>query len=475
MTGYSLRRRLLLWLFLATATLGIAALTDTWFEARRTAQGVSDRVLAGSALAIAERVSLNAAGGLDVDLPYAALEMLTSTAQDQVFYRVDGPAGALLTGYENLRPAAPPGAHGVFFTDGFVGGSAVRIATLTREISSGQSPISFSVTVAESTLARDALARSILIRSATRLTALALAAAVVVWVAVTVALRPLDRLGDAIALRSPEDLHPVTGATPTEVQGLIEAINNFMQRLDQALNALRNFTGNASHQLRTPLATVRAELAMAARATDPQIRGAASARAETALVRAERVLAQLLVLARVDAQAGGGDFGPVDLAALARRLTADLVPVAARAGIDLGYDGPPAAFGTGDPVLVEEMLQNLIDNAVRYAGRGAHVTVQVASGPDQPVVRIEDSGPGLPPDRRQALQAPTTDRRRPPARTADSTGLGLGLPIVQEIAALMGATVSFDLPPGGRGLRATIRFTPATGAAQGGAEAAPTP
>ena len=98
MKVYSLRRRLLLWLFLATAVLGVAALTDTWQEARRTAQGVSDRVLAGSALAIAERVTLNADGGLDVYLPYAALEMLTSTAQDQVFYRVDGPEGKLLAG-----------------------------------------------------------------------------------------------------------------------------------------------------------------------------------------------------------------------------------------------------------------------------------------------------------------------------------------------------------------------------------------
>ena len=125
MSRYSLRRRLLLWLFLATGLLGLAALTDTWFDAQRTAQGVSDRVLAGSALAIAERVRPDASGALAVDIPYSALEMLTSTAQDQVFYRVDGPEG-FLTGYETLAPvpAATPSTN---FSDGEIGGVPVRI------------------------------------------------------------------------------------------------------------------------------------------------------------------------------------------------------------------------------------------------------------------------------------------------------------------------------------------------------------
>lgn len=458
MKVYSLRRRLLLWLFLATAVLGVAALTDTWQEARRTAQGVSDRVLAGSALAIAERVTLNADGGLDVDLPYAALEMLTSTAQDQVFYRVDGPEGKLLTGYESLDRAAPPDAHGTFFADGAQGGSSLRIVTLTRELSSGDAPIAFSVTVAESTRAREALARAILLRSATRLIALALAGAVIVWVAVTLALRPLNRLGDMIALRSPEDLAPVSGHTPAEVAGLIGAINGFMWRLDQALTALRNFTGNASHQLRTPLAALRTELAMAARSDDPQVRASAFTRAEAALVRAERVLAQLLLLAHVDAAAGARTFGPIDIAALARRLTADLVPQAARAGIDLGYEGPQAAFVIGDPTLIEEMLHNLIDNAVRYAGTGANVTVQVDEGTDHSILRVEDTGRGLTAAQMEALQAPVRDRRQPPARNGGAAGMGLGLPIVQEIAALLGAAASFDHTAGGRGLRVSLRF-----------------
>src|SRR3989338_5995706 len=107
MSAYSLRRRLLLWLFVATAVIGLLALADTWREALRTAQSVSDRVLVGSALAIAERVTVDETGALEVDIPYSSLEMLTSTAQDKVFYRVDGPVGTFLTGYADLLCCRP--------------------------------------------------------------------------------------------------------------------------------------------------------------------------------------------------------------------------------------------------------------------------------------------------------------------------------------------------------------------------------
>lgn len=460
MTRYSLRRRLLLWLFLATALLGLAALTDTWFDAQRTAQGVSDRVLAGSALAIAERVRPDASGALAVDIPYSALEMLTSTAQDQVFYRVDGPDG-FLTGYETLPPV-PAAAPSTNFTDGTIGGVPVRIATLTRQISTGQSSIAFSVTVAESTLARTELARAILLRSAVRLAVLACVAALIVWIAVTVALRPLNRFGEAIALRSPDDLRPVKGDMPEEVGGLVDAIDSFMQRLDQALNALRNFTGNASHQLRTPLATVRAQLAMARRSSDPEEQKGAAERAETALVRAERVLAQLLVLARVDVAARDAPLQRTDIAALARSVTAEMVPEAARRSVDLGYEGPLSIVAFAEPVLFRELLQNLIDNAVHYSGAGAQVTVRISASPRSCHLEVEDNGPGLPTAQIEAFQNPLPERRQVPANPGSHSGLGLGLAIVREIAVLMNAELQVATPNSGAGLivRVTLEKWP---------------
>lgn len=468
MTRWSLRRRLLLWLLAATAILGAFALADTRDEAIRTAQNVSDRVLAGSALAIAEGVSVDLDGGFQVDIPYSALEMLSSTAQDRVFYRVDGPAG-FLTGYDTLS-MVPEGDQEMRFADGSFGTVPIRLASLTRSISSGEGPLPFTVTVAESTLARDALARAILWRSALRLSLMIAGAALIVWIAVTVAMRPLNRLGEAIAQRSPDDLRPVTADTPDEVAGLVEAVNSFMGRLDTALAALKNFTGNASHQLRTPLSVVRTQLALASRTDDPAAMRAATAKADQALARAERILAQLLVLARVDAAAGqqasGQQTGRFDLAALARELTAEMVPAAAERGVDLGFDGAARCEVAAEPVLVSEMLRNLIDNAIQYSGRGAEVTVRLH--PDW-TIEVADDGPGIPPDRLAQLAT----RARAPKGDAGHAGYGLGLAIAHEIAALFGATVTLaparaaGRPDGGpvggpdrQGLSVRIAFPP---------------
>lgn len=457
MTSYSLRRRLLLWLTLATAALGILALADTWREAVRTAQGLSDRVLEGSALAIAERVTVDEGGGLEVDIPFAALEMLASAAEDQVFYRVDAPVGTFLTGYQALAVIAV-NDEGLGFADGVFGAVPIRSATLVRRLSTGAEAVAFSVTVAESTLARTELARMILIRSALRILVLMLCTVAIVWLAVTLAFRPLDRLGAAIAERTPDDLRPLTAEVPLEAAPLAAAVNSFMGRLEAALAALRHFTGNASHQLRTPLATLRTQVALARRAPTAEQADAALEKADAALVRAERVLAQLLALARVDAAAGARSLGPVDLAALAREIAAEMLPEAALRQIDLGYDGLDRAEVAAEPVLCAELLRNLIDNALRYAGSGAVVTVHVRNEPGATLLEVEDNGPGLDPTRLRDLQSAGGSRDMVPASPSGAAGYGLGLAIVAEIAGVFEATCRFEPGTGGRGLRVSCRF-----------------
>ncbi len=461
MKPYSLRRRLILWLLLATAFLGLLALIDTWREALRTAQSVSDRVLVGSALAIAERVTVDEAGGLEVDIPYSSLEMLTSTAQDKVFYRVDGPVGSFLTGYQDLAVVEAP-AGGVGFADGVYGDVGIRSATLRREVSTGATSIPFAVTVAESTRARSALAQAILLRSALRLSVLMLGVACLVWVAVTVALRPLERLGEAIAERSPDDLRPVTADTPEEVEPLVVAINLFMTRLKTALDALRNFTGNASHQLRTPLAVVRTQLALIDRSTGPDGATVARARAKSALERAERVLSHLLVLARVDASAGADTLQPVDLVAAAKEVASEMVPAALAKGVDLGFEGHGMIEVAADPILLAELMQNLISNAITYAGKGAVVTVRVADKGDLVALEIEDNGPGLSAEQRDAAVQSRRGSSRPLPHLAKglSNGMGLGLAVAVEISDLFGAVLRLDQGRAGFGLVAVIEFEP---------------
>lgn len=451
---YSLRRRLLGWLLISTAVIGVVALTDTYREAVATANVVSDRVLAGSALAIAERVVVAEDGSLEVDIPYVALEMLTSAAQDRVFYRVDGPPGQFITGYQTLPSLDEVPGSSTTFADSLFRGEPIRIAALRRSASTGINSVPFVVTVAETTIARRQLAQTILVRSALRLGLMIAGAAVIVWIAVTFSLRPLYRLGDAIAERSPDDLHPIGERVPNEVQGLVDTVNSFMGRLQSALDALRNFTGNASHQLRTPLAIIRTQLALALRAGSIEDTKKAVKKADEAVANAERILAQLLLMAKIDA-AGKDEarkLERIDLVELTRGITAEHVPAAGDAGIDLGFDGEGEAFVRVEPLLVGEMLKNLIGNALLYAGRGAEVTTRVSEKEGVVSLEVEDNGPGIKPELRESVL------RRFQRGASEAPGTGLGLPIVEEIAALYGARTSLSDGAGGRGLKVAILF-----------------
>ena len=458
--AYSLRRRLLAWLLLATAVLGTIALVDTWREAEQTADEVSDRVLMGSALAIAERVIVSEDGSLQVDIPYVALEMLTSAAQDRVFYRVDGPPGNFITGYQNLPSIPRSEGQAAAFEDAVFRGEPIRVAALARSASTGINSVPFVVTVAETTIARQQLMQTILLRSAARLLFMIVGAAVIVWVAVTVSLRPLYRFSEAIAQRSPDDLHPIGERVPSEVQGLVDTVNSFMVRLESALEALRHFTGNASHQLRTPLAIVRTQLAIAARASDPAAVKQAVGKADAAVADGEHILGQLLLMAKIDAATRSASLRATDLSALARSQTADHVPAAAEAGMDLGFEGDDAVFVLAEPLLLGELLKNLIANGLSYAGRSSEITVRVLSTGGQAVLEVEDNGPGIPQDKRDAVL-----RRFDRGARADASGTGLGLPIVEEIARLHGAALKLQDGMNGRGLCVRVTFPQTPGQA----------
>jgi two-component system sensor histidine kinase TctE len=452
---YSLRRRLLIWLMVALLGVAAVAVADTWREARETANTLSDRVLAGSVLAIAERVIVTEDGMLEVDVPYVALEMLTSAAQDRVFYRVDGPEG-FVTGYQTLPTTSTIGQE-ISYSDAVFRGDPIRIAVLQRAASSGVSAIPFTVTVAETTIARTQLTQTLLLRSAIRLALLILAAAVILWLAVGFSLRPLYRLRDAISRRAIDDLSPIEQEVPKEVQGLVDTINSFMTRLSAALDALRHFTGNASHQLRTPLTIIRTQLALALRAETPEAMRDAARTADAAVVHAERVLAQLLLLARIDEAASDRlRFPQIDLSELAREKTGDYVVRAHAAGIDLGFDGDGAAPVAADPMLLGELLGNLIENAIAYAGDGAEATVRVRVAEDV-LLEVSDTGRGLSRGQVAAVQ------RRFSRGDSDKPGAGLGLSIVEEIAGLFGGTVTVTSEPG-HGFSVAIRFPPAQSA-----------
>ena len=246
--------------------------------------------------------------------------------------------------------------------------------------------------------------------------------------------------------------------TPQEVQALVASINSFMARLETALDALRNFTGNASHQLRTPLAVVRTQLALLGRSTTPEEASSANQKATTALERAERVLAQLLVLARVDASTGAAVLHPVDIVAIAKEVTAEMVPAALGHQIDLGFEGPATAKAEADPVLLAGLLKNLVANAISYAGHGAVVTVRVHQRAQHVILEVEDNGPNLSPEQMAAALQSRRGMTRPlPVLIkGHRAGMGLGLAIAGEISDLFDARIELEKAGQGPGLLARV-------------------
>ena len=304
--------------------------------------------------------------------------------------------------------------------------------------------------VAGSSANREELARRILVDMLLPLSSLILLMTLIVWLGIRAGLAPLKRLRQQVEGRAPADLAPLQLASaPRELLSLAGAINTLLAEVQHSVERQKRFIGDAAHQLRTPLAGLKSQTELALTlpsASDPELR-ARLLRVHESATRSAHLVSQLLTLARAEPGALRlQDCPPVDLLALARQLTAELVPRALRAGLDLGMDeaAQTPVWVAGEALLLREVLSNLIDNALRYAGAGATVTVGVQRSGAQACLSVEDSGPGI------AAQ----DRARVFGRFVRATdagsGCGLGLAIVKEIVERHGGQVSLEpvLPHG---------------------------
>jgi two-component system sensor histidine kinase TctE len=239
-------------------------------------------------------------------------------------------------------------------------------------------------------------------------------------------LRPLDTLRSELADRSQNDLRPVTIDVPEEIQPVSIEINQLLRRLSQALESQRNFVSDAAHQLRTPIAALQAQVEVArceeGATTDSKLRGI-----QAASQRLGYIVEQLLALARAEPSLGQTST-LVDMIALVHQVAESWLPKAIEKEIDLGFELSPATI-QGNEILLQELLGNLLDNALRHTPRGGVVTVSCGETGGNAWLDVEDSGPGVAENERGRI----FERfYRPPGQGSD--GCGLGLAIVREIA-----------------------------------------
>ncbi|WP_298829983.1 sensor histidine kinase [uncultured Piscinibacter sp.] len=444
----SLHRHLLMWLLLPQLVLWLAGAFFTYNLTARYANQAIDASLSTASRALARQVK-PIGNGLFIDFPRAAQDIIEADPDDRVYYMVSTPPGQFILGNHRLPP--PPAIdsprHGQpYFYDGTMGEGSlrldVRVAALYLSYGEADTPQSMLVQVARSRASREQLAGRILLDTALPLSVLIALMSMIVWAGIRAGLAPLARMRALVEDRAPNDLAPLKlEAAPREVHALAKAINTLLAAVHESVSGQRRFISDAAHQLRTPLAGLKSQTELALdEATDPALR-ARLLRVHESATRSAHLVNQLLTLARAEPESAAAQGrSKVELVKLAGELTAEWVPRARHAGVDLGFEhggtGPMTVMG--NPLLLREAISNLVDNAIRYAGRGACVTVRVRALGQDALVEVEDNGPGIAP----------ADRERVFERFARATmqgdGCGLGLAIVKEIAERHAGQVTLE-------------------------------
>lgn len=408
-------------LILVLVVLATIAAAGSYGQA--AADETFDRLLRGAALQIAERVSVTD-GVAGLDLPVSAFELLSLARTDRVFYRIIGPDGGTLTGYDDLPVPGDGGMDQIY--DATYKGFDIRGLRLTRQLAERSVSGEVVVAVAQTIEARRALAQSITTQAALLIAGAGIALLLLALIVVRVALRPLARVERAILSRDANDLSPIDVPAPEEVAELVGSINRFMGRLDRRIEAMQNFVADAAHQMRTPITAMRAQAQLALDETDPQKLDRLHRRLYARSVGLGRLADQLLSQALISHRADAAAQENIDLRRVALEAERELRATADDAiTVQLPDD---AVMVRGDLVSLREAVKNLLNNAVRH-GRPPVALLVTPPADGRAEIVVRDWGVGIP----EALAARIGQRFTADGISPESAGLGLS--IVAAVAA----------------------------------------
>ena len=491
----SLFGEILDWMLTPLLLLWPVSLALTWLVAQGLANKPFDRALIYNAQALAQLVKVGADQRVQFNLPQPASELLRADESDLVYFQVIGPKGELLGGDRDLPSPVDgdkSGSYEVQLRDDEMRGLEVRVASTwvrldlptpepAASLVNGQTsevqghaklptaPRLVMVQVAETREKRSVLAAEIIKGVMLPQFAILPLAVLLVWLALVRGIKPLSQLEERIRARKPDDLSPLDEkAVPMEVAPLVSSVNDLLNRLKDSIATQKRFLADAAHQLKTPLAGLRmqADLAQRNDAGEEELKHSLK-QIGRASVQATHTVNQLLSLAR--AEGGGANLSrqPCDMVTMLSDVLQDALPRALDKALDLGYEGAesgsPDVQVHGNPVLLKEMVRNLVDNAIHYTPstpeRPGVITVRTLVDPYSHalVIQVEDNGPGIAPAERDRVFEPFYR-----ALGTNVDGSGLGLPIVLEIAQQHGASVSIEAAHPGQtppGACFTVRFS----------------
>ncbi|MDA8746686.1 sensor histidine kinase [Litoreibacter sp.] len=447
----SIRRRLVIQLAAIAALLSVAFFLTVRAVAEQAATDTQDNILAASATSIADAVYSDG-GEVRVELPYSAISMLSTISQDRVFYRVlvDGQT---LTGYDDL--ALPDGRNttrGPRFETYPYRGDDLRAVFVSRALSAGDRAASVQVIVGQTRLGLAAISSKITSTAVGIGVGFFIVATALSFLAAQNAMSPLDRLAASVARRGPNDLRPVTAATPTELVPLVGGLNSFMGRLRSALTRSEDLITEAAHRVRTPLATVRTQAEVIHRQMERPENKKALREMIRAVDESSRSAGQLLDHAMVTFRSDQLETEVLDAADLLRDVVDRLSPTAELKDIQVRLVLPDVAVHVrGDAILLQNAVRNVLDNAIKYSPADTDIEVRL-TGHDMCRMAFKDQGRGF----AEADLARLTKRFSRGTNVDDVVGSGLGLTIADDVALAHDGSLEVTSNTEGQGACVTL-------------------
>lgn len=447
----SIRRRLVAQLALVAALLSVVFFLTVQGVAGRATEATQDNILAASATSIADAVYSDD-GAVRVEIPYSALSMLGTVSEDRVFYRVIV-NGATLTGYDDLpMPQGERNRNAPIFGTYSYRGDDMRAVAVSRSVSAAEQPHRVTVVVAQTRFGLAAISGRIT-RTATAIGVVffVLATALSAWAAQN-ALSPLSRLTEAMARRGPKDLRPVTAEIPAELVPLVAGLNSFMSRLGSALTRSEDLIVEAAHRVRTPLATVRTQAELVHLQMEKPENRTALRQMIRAVDESSRSAGQLLDHAMVTLRSDQLETEEVNPVELVRETVDRLAPTADLKDITIRLDLPKTLIKVqGDPILLQNAVRNLLDNAIKYSPAETDIMVSlIDSNPCR--ISICDQGRGF--EAADIARLPKRFSRG--SNVGDVVGSGLGMTIASDVAHAHGGSLEIASNREGKGACVTL-------------------
>ena len=430
----SLRNRLVLTLIGGAAVLALLLFFAIRIQATQVAQQGQDNTLRASVTSILDAAAIRD-GVVEVDIPYASFSMLSTRSDDRVFYAIYQDE-VLLSGYPELTMAPVSGREGVFQTTSHRD-EVVRVVTASRTLIGKNKRTQIRVAVAQT---QDALSGTLdqISRNAALFGAgfFALATALSFW-ATSATIGQLKRLTDSVTRRGPQDLSPFEKPVPSEMLPLVTSLNSLMGRLDHSLKQSEDFIAEAAHRVRTPLATVRSYAEATLQRVDKEENRQAMRSMIRAIDESSRAAGQLLDHAMTTFRADHLERQDIDLVGLVNELVVRLTPIAEMKDLKLCLHSDALVTYSGDPILIQNAVRNLIDNALKYSPSEGSVDIFVVANPTVQI-RVCDSGKGFPKAEVETLAA----RFKRGVNAKGTIGSGLGLTIAMDVATAHGGTLT---------------------------------